>query len=320
MSSEHQRAAQAEGGSRHSGGTDSTERPTCFVIMPVSDPPEYAEGHFERVFRDLFEPACSEAGYKAIRANDVRETNLIHSDILEKLLDSPMALCDLSSRNPNVLFELGLRQAFDKPVTLVREVGTLDIFDIALLRYQEYRSERIYHEVLEDQQNIAGAIRATKQAFESGQGLNSIVKLLALTRAALPDVQEVDRDPLLQLVRAEMGDLRTELREALNLARSQGAQQPSPIRRVSKSDYRTTLVDISNLKHQLQHLKKELKAIEVGGVMDETLEHRIRAARVGIDSAYLRAKEDVSLSQQIAPVQRDMDEAEVLYHFLQDRA
>lgn len=88
---------------------------TCFVIMPISDPEGYRLGHFQSVFDDLFVPACEKAGYDATRADQVRETNLIHLDVLQRIVNSPMVLCDLSSRNPNVLFELGLRQAFDKP-------------------------------------------------------------------------------------------------------------------------------------------------------------------------------------------------------------
>src|ERR1044071_6759240 len=132
--------------------SDNTDKPHCFVIMPISDPDGYVPGHFKHVFDDIFAPACDKAGFCPIRADQVRQTNLIHLDILQKLIESPMALCDLSSRNPNVLFELGLRQAFDKPVVLVREVGTSDIFDIGPLRYTEYHRERVYHEVLADQE------------------------------------------------------------------------------------------------------------------------------------------------------------------------
>ena len=79
----------------------------CFVIMPISDCASYSPGHFTRVYQDIIKPACQLAGFRPIRADDVVQTNLIHLDILQKLLHSPMALCDLSSLNPNVLFELG---------------------------------------------------------------------------------------------------------------------------------------------------------------------------------------------------------------------
>jgi hypothetical protein len=94
----------------------TTDGEECFVVMPISDPDGYLPGHFRHVFDDIFAPACDKAGFRPIRADQVRETSLIHLDILQKLIKSPMALCDLSSRNPNVLFELGLRQAFDQPV------------------------------------------------------------------------------------------------------------------------------------------------------------------------------------------------------------
>ncbi|MGN6898239.1 hypothetical protein ACTHT1_12455, partial [Neisseria sp. P0015.S002] len=79
-------------------------------------------------------PACEKSGFRACRADDVKATNLIQLDILKKLIEAPIAICDLSTRNPNVLFELGIRQAFDKPVVLIQEIGTPPIFDITGLR------------------------------------------------------------------------------------------------------------------------------------------------------------------------------------------
>lgn len=188
----------------------------CFVIMPISDPDGYETGHFQHVYDDLISPACDNAGYNAVRANDVLQTNLIHLDVLKRLLETPMAICDLSTRNPNVLFELGLRQAFDKPVVLVQEKDTPQIFDIAPLRYTEYRKERVYHEVLEDQKAIAEALKATADAANAPDGLNSIVNLLSLTApAALKEFRREEGSPMMQVVMAEIGALRNEFRVSL---------------------------------------------------------------------------------------------------------
>lgn len=195
-------------------GEISPQLPACFVIMPISDPDGYVKGHFKHVYDDIVSPACEKAGFKALRADQVKQSNLIHLDILQKLLDAPMAVCDLSSRNPNVLFELALRQAFDKPVALVQEVGTPSIFDISPFRYTEYRKERTYHEVLEDQTSIAAAIKETFEAHRGGKGVNSIVKLLALSKpAALPQINapEASAD-IQQLILAELSQLRDEVR------------------------------------------------------------------------------------------------------------
>lgn len=188
----------------------------CFVIMPIADHDGYDKGHFTKVYEDIFKPACASAGFTAVRADEVKQTNLIHLDILQKLIESPMAICDLSSRNPNVLFELGLRQAFDKPTVLVQEAGTPKIFDIAPLRYTEYRRELRYREVLEDQSMISDAIKATKVATDQGEGVNSIVSILSLSKpASLKEVSNNDSAGLLQLVRAEMSEMRSDFRRTM---------------------------------------------------------------------------------------------------------
>ncbi|MES2826320.1 MAG: hypothetical protein V4732_22185 [Pseudomonadota bacterium] len=190
--------------------------PECFVIMPIADSEGYTTGHFTKVYEDIFKPACTSAGYKPIRADEVTQTNLIHLDILQKLIESPMAICDLSSRNPNVLFELGLRQAFDKPTVLVQEVGTPKIFDIAPLRYTEYRKELGYRDVLKDQASISEAIRSTQSATDKGEGINSIIRILSLSRpATLKETQEGDASGLLHLIRAEMSEMRSDFRSAI---------------------------------------------------------------------------------------------------------
>ena len=67
----------------------------CFVIMPIADPDGYERGHFKRVYEDIFRSACKAAGFEAVRADDITQANLIHEDILNRLLKSPMAICDL---------------------------------------------------------------------------------------------------------------------------------------------------------------------------------------------------------------------------------
>lgn len=39
------------------------EKERCFVIMPISDPEEYEDGHFKNVYEDIFKPAIEAAGY-----------------------------------------------------------------------------------------------------------------------------------------------------------------------------------------------------------------------------------------------------------------
>ena len=193
-----------------------SENTNCFVIMPITDPDGYDKGHFKKVYEDIFKVAINNAGFFPIRADEVLQTNFIHLDILQKLVESPMAICDLSSRNPNVLFELGLRQAFDMPTVLVQECGNPKIFDIAPMRITDYRKELRYRDVLEDQKSIEAAISATKEATSKGDGINSLINLLSLSNPAkLREVGENDTAKMLQVVMAEMNELRSEFRRGL---------------------------------------------------------------------------------------------------------
>lgn len=91
----------------------SEDKKECFVIMPISDAEGYDKGHFTRVYEHLVKPAVIEAGFEPMRADDTSKANFIVVDILKQILESDMAICDLSSRNPNVFYELGIRQAFN---------------------------------------------------------------------------------------------------------------------------------------------------------------------------------------------------------------
>lgn len=262
MSSNHQ---------AQQGGTSTIEKPTCFVLMPISDPEGYEKGHFRRVYEDIFVPACDKAGFKAVRADDVRQTNLIHLDLLQKLIDSPMALCDLSSRNPNALFELGLRQAFDKPVVLVQDIGTAPIFDIAPLRYVEYRRQLQYREVIEDQLSIAAAIEATQEAFRSGTGVNSIVKLLSLTNpASLKTISEADKEPaMLQVIMAELANLRSDVSKVVHQNKTRRTTRHKVSSAEEVDEYRGPfLPTIKRLEADIIAVRKLIDGLTIGETYD----------------------------------------------------
>lgn len=157
----------------------SGEKPKCFVIMPIGELKENPPSHFKRVYEDIFVPAIRKAGFEPYRSDESLASNMIQVNIIKAIVDAPMVLCDLSTRNPNVLFELGIRQAFDKPVVLVQEEGTPKIFDISTINTITYRKERIYDEVMNDREEICKAIVATKE----DSSFNSIIKLLQIESA-----------------------------------------------------------------------------------------------------------------------------------------
>ena len=178
--------------------TDEKEK--CFVIMPISDPEGYKKGHFRYVYEDILIPAIEGAGFEAKRADDDGSSSMIQVNIIRDIIEAPMAVCDLSTRNPNVLFELGIRQAFDLPVVLVQEQGTQRIFDINTINTIDYRKELRYREVMEDRKKIQDAISATRN---NEKGINSIIRLLEIGKAKINN-KESGQESLMQDIKFMM--------------------------------------------------------------------------------------------------------------------
>ena len=200
----------------------------CFVIMPISDPEGYPDGHFRHVYDNIIKPACEKASYEAVRADDEKSSSLIHLDILKLLIEAPLAICDLSSRNPNVLFELGIRQAFDKPVVLIQERGTPRIFDIAPLRFLEYSKEMKYHDVLQSQNDLKAAIEATIASDSDSSTVNSIVKMLAISEPAkIPSINKGDKSELaIEILHAEVQDIKRMIKNISSSGRAYKLENP----------------------------------------------------------------------------------------------
>ena len=234
------------------------ENKNCFVIMPIADCDGYEKGHFAHVYDDIIKPAIDKTEFTAIRADEVKETNFIHLDILNKLIDAPIAVCDLSTRNPNVLFELGIRQAFDKPVVLIQEKGTPKIFDIAPLRYLEYSKEIKYHEVLESQKSLQEAIEATKAAEGDSGNINSIVKLMALSSPAIiPNLDNSNKEVLaLDVMRSQMNDLKMMMEMMVHEGRK-GISRRSSIAAIEYERIVNKLEKISSLKMDIEQADRE---------------------------------------------------------------
>lgn len=102
--------------------------------MPFGSP-------FDRYFKNIFVPAIEDAGLEAIRADSIFMPSAIMPDIWRFLSEAKVLVADLTGRNPNVFYELGLAHALQKPVILV--TSNLDDvpFDLRGLRVLGYDKE-----------------------------------------------------------------------------------------------------------------------------------------------------------------------------------
>ena len=104
---------------------------TCFVLMPFGD-------WFDVYFSQIYALGCKDAGLEPIRADGLFTTGSVMEQIWEQIKRAKVLLAELSGKNPNVFYELGLAHALRKPVVFV--TASLDDvpFDLRHLRVVVY--------------------------------------------------------------------------------------------------------------------------------------------------------------------------------------
>jgi hypothetical protein len=123
----------------------------CFVIMPFSETnenhtTEYWARHFSSYLKPLIE---SVKGLEAFRSEPLRGN--IASQIITDLTNSDIVVADLTDHNPNVLWELGVRQSFKHGTITIAETGTKIPFHFSHKGILFYNGDHLDNEDFEDQ-------------------------------------------------------------------------------------------------------------------------------------------------------------------------
>ncbi len=103
----------------------------CFVIMPFG-------GWFDDYYLSIYRPAIEASGLAVKRTDDLYRPGTIVNDIWSLTKEARILLADLTDKNPNVFYELGLAHALAKPVILVTNSIDDVPFDLRSLRVLEY--------------------------------------------------------------------------------------------------------------------------------------------------------------------------------------
>lgn len=134
---------------------------TCFVMMPFANP-------IGAYYTAIYEPAIQKAGLTPIRADaDIFGTGKIIDQIWQGINRSKVLVAELTNRNPNVFYELGLAHALNKPVVLVCSNESDVPFDLQHIRVIYYDvtdpfwGSKLIEKIAE---NILSAIQTPEEA------------------------------------------------------------------------------------------------------------------------------------------------------------
>jgi chaperonin GroEL len=168
----------------------------CFVLMPFTD-------FHMQYFSGIIGPAVEGMGLKAQKADDIYGTAPIMQDIWQAIWSAKVVIADVTAKNPNVNYELGLCHALGVPTILITQSMDDVPFDYKQLRCIVYNT-RDYNW----QEKLKTAIAKTIEAlFNGGTSTDHLhwpydTSRLKVTGQIGPFVPAIDmREPMSQSIK-----------------------------------------------------------------------------------------------------------------------
>ncbi len=152
-------------------------QPLCRFVESLCRSPRWATTQLliGPIFLQILKETVEDAGLIANLVSNASESTLIHKTIVENLYRNPIVICDVSGKNPNVMFELGLRLAFDRPTIIVKDDRTGYSFDTREHRTSSYPRDLRFAQILDFKQKLREKIVATLAASQS-EGYSTFLK------------------------------------------------------------------------------------------------------------------------------------------------
>lgn len=138
---------------------------TCGIVMPIASMGEYSASHWLDV-QSIIKEAVQLSGYTARLVSEAEDSTVIPKSIVQNLYDDDIVICDVSGKNPNVMFELGMRLAFDKPVVLIKDDVTGYSFDTSTIEHLTYPRDLRYSSIQTFKEVLASKLAATYEAAQ----------------------------------------------------------------------------------------------------------------------------------------------------------
>jgi predicted transcriptional regulator YheO len=137
----------------------------CFVLSPIGERGSPTRKRSDRVLNQIIRPAVKECGYAVFRADEIDQPGLITSQVVTHIIEDALIVADLTERNANVFYELGICHSLGKPLVQLIARGEPLPFDIAGMR-----TISVYHQRPAGREQAKQAIIRQILALEKGRG------------------------------------------------------------------------------------------------------------------------------------------------------
>ncbi|MDO8285562.1 MAG: hypothetical protein Q7T69_11200 [Rhodoferax sp.] len=169
---------------------------TCGIVMPISTIDSCSEDHWRDVKLILSE-AIEDAGFQPQLVSDADDVGIIQKRIIQNLYENPVVVCDVSAKNPNVMFELGMRLAFDRPTIIVKDDKTSYSFDTSPVEHLAYPRDLRFSRIVEFKEALSEKIKATYEKSKSDPNFTTFLKHFGTFKVAELKTEVVPQERLL---------------------------------------------------------------------------------------------------------------------------
>jgi len=180
----------------------------CGIIMPISSIDNCSPEHWKEV-QDIIKDAISSAGFEARLVSESDESGIIQKTIIQNLFSDPIIVCDVSGKNPNVMFELGMRLAFDKPTIVIKDDKTDYSFDTSPIEHISYPRDLRFSSIVKFKEILADKIKGTYKQANDDKNYTTFLKHFGKFKVAELEEQILDKN---DYIFKSLEDLREEIR------------------------------------------------------------------------------------------------------------
>lgn len=172
---------------------EASEQSCCGLVMPISSIDNCNEEHWSDV-KEILTESVESAGFKAKLVSYADDVGIIQKRIIQNLYENPIVVCDVSGKNPNVMFELGMRLAFDKPTVIVKDDKTAYSFDTSPIEHLEYPRDLRFSKIVDFKEALKEKVKATLRKSEEDPGYTTFLKHFGTFTVAKLDTKEVSKE------------------------------------------------------------------------------------------------------------------------------
>lgn len=151
---------------------------TLGVAIPMSATHECTKDHWDEVYK-IIKSSFDAERYSINIVSKSNEMAVIQDAIVNNLYHNDIVICDVSCGNPNVMFELGMRLAFDKPTLVIKDFETPYSFDTAPIRHIEYPRSLHYQSILDFKKKLSATVESLLRGDDNRTFLSNFGNLTA---------------------------------------------------------------------------------------------------------------------------------------------